>query len=848
MSPSFPLFFCFFIVTTSVRALPSFAQNSLTRKSTTEVVDSNLVTNAATSLYSSALSPTVLEGETLPSVINRTESLLIPAVKSSVNESHSSVTSPTKQEASDTPTTTGETNGTEGEVSTSPTKNGALITATERTTSSISSTKMEPLLVDATEEEVPLSRTTNGANEETLFINDTPALTEKSSLIIESVGREGRNSNDVLFSDETQAFKNKSLASQLEEGKILASAVPSREVTKAVFTPPVIAKKCCESNEFWDGSNCVAGTIPFPFDPFIGATQDSESGRNNFTWETMMPNCPEDFKYQVIRLPGEDASLRANKTHSYLEWTELSMTRQTTQYCIGQQQDGDYSAVTCMADEEKVCNGGTCIRKCCPQGEVKSHTDCKPGNWNLSLSFYSLSGDESEAPRDLQLVPLVPKCPYKATVKFSSGYWLLPTGKLYLNQSGQILDNNKFCTEYYIEALENVVIHCFDQPSPVQTWKVYLAPIGMIISILCLAFLILLHFSTKKLMNVQGYCFLCYSISLLLAYVGFFVSFKYSKQLHNTHCVLNALFSQFTLHAAFFWLSVMCFDIWRVIRSSLKCIPLTGILEKDKQKFLLYASYAFGCPLVIVLVTLIIQFLPQEASAGLIVPGFGEESCWFAGELAQFLYFYLAIATLIVLSLCMLGHVIYMLCQAEPGMGCCLRKSKGPRAFNRKHLSLFRQRLMIFVLMAICWSTEVLSLKIPPKDAWVVTDLLNTLQGVIVFIIFLLSKQKRQLVKESLLKIFKKTNEDTAENQQQRDGRIRSGRFPRNFEEHSWKHRAVTEGDGEYALRDTSVLWWGWESQSSPTPREWFTRRMQRRRSQRRVQARARRKERCQRG
>ncbi|XP_064121712.1 probable G-protein coupled receptor Mth-like 1 [Macrobrachium nipponense] len=300
-------------------------------------------------------------------------------------------------------------------------------------------------------------------------------------------------------------------------------------------------------------------------------------------------------------------------------------------------------------------------------------------------------------------------------------------------------------------------MYCFEKPSEVQTWKVYLAPIGMIMSILCLTFLILLHFSTKKLLNLQGYCFLCYSISLLLAYVGFFVSFKYSKQMNNMHCVFNALFSQFTLHAAFFWLSVMCFDIWRVIRSSVKLIPLAVILEKDKQKFLLYASFAFGCPLVIVLVTLLMQSLPNKATKGLIVPGFGEESCWFAGELAQFLYFYLAIATLIALSLCILGHVTYMLRQAEPGMGCCLRKSKGPRAFNRKHLSLFRQRLMIFVLMAICWSAEVLSLWIPPKDAWVVTDLLNTLQGVFVFIIFLLSKQKRQLVKERLHKIFKKT-------------------------------------------------------------------------------------------
>ncbi|XP_066948926.1 probable G-protein coupled receptor Mth-like 1 [Macrobrachium rosenbergii] len=821
MSPSFPLFI-YFLIVINVHSLPSSAQDSLTTKSPTEVVDSNLTTNTATSLDSLLLSPTVVEGITLSAVIpNRTEPLPIPTVTSSTNETYSSAISPTNQEASDSPSTTGEalTNGTGRVSSNIPTKTGDLITTTterttpsspesngepplitaaERETSSISTTKKGPLLINATEEEALLGHTTHGTNEEALFINGIPALTEKISPIIESTGREDRISNDFSFNNETKTFTDKTSAiasaplsttispsstSQLEEGpfqvtphltkpqrqekKMLAS-IPTKEVTKATVTPSVKAKKCCGASEFWDGANCVAKTNLSPFDPSTVAKQDSESGLYNFTWETMMPNCPKDYKYKVIRFSRKDVSLRANKTQSYLKWTELSMTRQTSQYCIDQQHDGNYYAVTCMADEEKVCNGGTCIRKCCPQGEVKSHTICKPENWNLNLSFYTLAGDASEAPQDLQLVPLVPNCPHKTTLKFSRFYRLLLNGKLYIKETGQTIDNNKFCTDYYMEEAENFVMYCFEKPSSVQELKVSLAPIGMIISILCLVFLILLHFFTKKLLNVQGYCFLSYSASLLLAYVGFFVNFKFAKQMHYQHCVFNGLFSQFTLHAAFFWLSVMCFDIWRVIRSTVKCIPLTGILEKDMQKFFLYAAYAFGCPLAIALVTLIMQSLPPESSAGMIVPGFGKESCWFADELAQFLYFYLAIATLNTLSLCMLGHVIYLLCQAEPGMACCLRKSKAPRAFNRKHLSLFRQRLSIFAMMAICWFTEVLSLKIPPKDAWVVTDILNTLQGVIVFIIFILSKQKRQLVKESMQRIYRKT--------------LRNGRFPETSE------------------------------------------------------------------
>ncbi|XP_068209578.1 probable G-protein coupled receptor Mth-like 1 isoform X1 [Palaemon carinicauda] len=631
------------------------------------------------------------------------------------------------------------------------------------------STNIEAPLATAREIEPSLSPSTN---KDALLINDTSLLSEDISHIVKFVREENHSNNDVSANNETKAFStrpstNDSLSfvsSQTEEHppqmtkphelekRILALNETVEEGIKTKSKPTVIAKKCCENSEILLGTHCVAKTNPSPFDPLIGNKQDSDSIPHGFSWDTMMLTCPENFKYREISFPDTGVPLGANGVQSYLQWTDLSMRRQTSQYCIDQKQDGGYTALMCMADKEKICDKATCIKKCCGHGEVKSHSTCVSGSPNSNLTFYNLAGDVSDAPPDLQLLPLVPDCRYKATLKFEGSYHFLLNGKLYLTGSEQIIDNDMFCVDYYKESHEYIVIYCISQPSAVQDWKLKIAPIGMFISIVCLVLLILFHFFAKKLLNVQGYCFLSYSTSLLLAYIGFFVNFQYAKHMQYEHCVFNGLFSQFTLHAAFFWLSVMSFDIWKVIRSTVKCIPLTGILEKDMQKFLLYSAYAFGCPLIIVVVTFCMQSLSPEASAGLIVPGFGKESCWFADEKAQFLYFYLVIATLNTASLCMLGHVILLLSQAESGVSCILQKNKA-----RKHLALFRQRLSIFAMMAICWFTEVLSLKIPPKEAWVVTDILNTLQGVIVFIIFMASKQKRQLVQAGMKKIFRRT-------------------------------------------------------------------------------------------
>ncbi|XP_064122170.1 uncharacterized protein LOC135226486 isoform X2 [Macrobrachium nipponense] len=702
MSTSF-FFFKYLLIATNVLSLSSL-QDSWTTKSPTEVVDSNLTTNAATSLDSLLLFPTAMVMVTKSSDIsNRTESLLIPTMTSLTKETRSQVITPAEGEGSVSPATTREAlliSATEKESSLGPTANGGLtISATERVASLSPSTEDESLLISATGRETFLSQATNG---EPLFVSGTPTLTETLSHNTESVGIGNRSDNDFPSYDETETVTKKPFAiassptisttvlpswiSQTEENpfqvtshlpkphqlekKILASTAPHTEVT----VPNVIANKCCENSEFLNGTDCVAKTNPSSFDPPTGAKQDAESVRYNFIWEKNLPNCSIDFKYKVITYPGKDGSLRAEGLQSYLNWDELSLTRQTTQYCIGQRHDGNFTAIICTADEEKMCKGRTCIRKCCAEGEVKSSANCKRENWSLNLTFHTTEGAASEAPLDLKVAPLFDlHCPNGYTAKSGDGFHLLQNGKLFIIQSEKTIDNQKFCTDYDMRKKTNFVRYCLEGRSLIQEWKAILAPIGMIISIHCLAFLILLHFSTKKLMNVQGYCFLSYSISLLLEYVGLIVSYKYSKQLHKTLCIFNE-------------------------------------------------------------------------------------------KMAQFLYLYLAIATLNILSLCMLSHVIYLLCLAEPGMECCHQKRKAPRAFNRKHLSLFRQRLSLFVVMTFCWFTEVLSLKIPPMDAWVVTDLLNTLQGVIVFIIFLLSKQKRQLVKESLQEIFKMTLQRTDSN------------------------------------------------------------------------------------
>lgn len=67
---------------------------------------------------------------------------------------------------------------------------------------------------------------------------------------------------------------------------------------------------------------------------------------------------------------------------------------------------------------------------------------------------------------------------------------------------------------------------------------------------------------------------------------------------------------------------------------------------------------------------------------------------------------------------------------------------------KKKNFSRFNLYLKLFIVMGINWSMEIISwlCKGTPEYVWYVTDLANTLQGVIIFIIFVWKPKIKRLL------------------------------------------------------------------------------------------------------
>ncbi|KAK4297995.1 hypothetical protein Pmani_029618 [Petrolisthes manimaculis] len=331
-------------------------------------------------------------------------------------------------------------------------------------------------------------------------------------------------------------------------------------------------------------------------------------------------------------------------------------------------------------------------------------------------------------------------------------------------------------------------------------------PVCHAISLVFLALTVVCYCLVPVLLQQGGWCQLFHVLSLMLAYSSKFAQQLFGQYWNGPTCIAMAVVLQFGFLCTFFWLSVLCFEVWRKIKSLNKLLPAT------KQPLKSYLLYAFGGPFLICTVTVCMQFWAPSDVVGVVKPHLGVSRCWFYDTLATLVYFFGPIAFLFTCNIVFITHTFWIYRQIErnakvlKNLGGEKTSSEGSAAASktlrteasktltteasktlrteasktltteasktlrteasktlrtaehkyrrRDYVADFKQQFSLLVLMSICWVTEVLSWKIPPLVMWAATDILNTLQGFFVFIIFVANRSKRKHLKKKFPTVF----------------------------------------------------------------------------------------------
>ncbi|KAG5321077.1 MTH2 protein, partial [Pseudoatta argentina] len=416
----------------------------------------------------------------------------------------------------------------------------------------------------------------------------------------------------------------------------------------------------------------------------------------------------------------------------------------------------------------QMCENITCIPLCCPLGKRLKITqindiikeECVVGQSNYPFPdvYEYVIDDSKRIPIGKKLDQMFPltihdPCQYQRYVlepeiRQIDDYLFLSNGSLY-----QPYINESIITSYCLAVWKNDkkvdVTVCFDSKAEdVPEEKKKIPVVGLIVSLPFLLATFVVYSILPELWNMHGYTLRGYVGSLFVAYT-FLVTIQLIHQaiISYSACITFAFIIHFSFLASFFWLNVMCFDIWwtfggfRSLQGSVK--------QRERKKFIIYSIYAWGSASLLSIICAIMDFVPSVPKE-LIRPEIGVTKCWFNTDEARALYFYGPMGVTVICNICLFISTALKIVRHKKDTAHHLRGSESRRHDDNKQW--FNLYLKLFIVMGINWSMEIISwlFKSAPPYIWYLTDLTNTLQGLIIFIIFVWKKK----IKRLLLKRF----------------------------------------------------------------------------------------------
>ncbi|RVE50886.1 hypothetical protein evm_004453 [Chilo suppressalis] len=403
------------------------------------------------------------------------------------------------------------------------------------------------------------------------------------------------------------------------------------------------------------------------------------------------------------------------------------------------------------------CIGRLCVWKCCPKGQAMYGRVCGDSDLGVVNPFSptvfkglepsNVKAHERFFYMDNRL------CDDRYLVNTS-----LPYNEIYLQQNATLYeisngrqqwhDPTVYCLDMMTDANGTMELRldaavCYPEPTD-DSNALYIAyAVGLLLSVPFLLATFMVYAFIPDLRNLHGMCLMAYCAGLMVAYI-FLAYLKVQSGevgVAMTGCLVVAFFVYYFFQTSFFWLNVMCFDIWRTFSGYRGG---SNNKRREVRRFLLYGAYAWGVPLVLASCTIGMQF--ADLPPGVVKPGIGSRRCWFEDWLGELVYFFIPVLVLVVCNVVLFTVTSYRIRSIHQETAIL----KGSESARSDKLKRDKQRyglyLKLFVVMGVNWSVELISFAVGGSNwYWILVDISNIALGFFIFFIFVWKKKVRNL-------------------------------------------------------------------------------------------------------
>ncbi|XP_045498416.1 G-protein coupled receptor Mth2-like [Colias croceus] len=403
------------------------------------------------------------------------------------------------------------------------------------------------------------------------------------------------------------------------------------------------------------------------------------------------------------------------------------------------------------------CIGRLCLWRCCDPGQAFLNRSCTDMNIP-EINPFNPPVFKGTQPTNISALER-----FFYMHKISCEKYLVPSNfmeeEIYIQENGTLYEvsmNNpllhsqsKFCVEMMQDGSSPtprlVAGVCYPDEVEDDSAVLYIAyGIGLMLSVPFLLATFFVYAFIHELRNLHGMCLMAYCAGLIVAYI-----FLAYLKMHTgkigvamTGCYVIAFIVYYAFQSSFFWLNIMCFDIWRTFRG----YRGSSNKRREKKRFAMYGAYAWGVPIILTIITIAMQF-SENLPSNVITPGFGSRKCWFENWISELVYFFTPVFVLVVCNVAFFAITAYRIRSIRQETAIL----KGAESARSDKLIKDKQRfglyLKLFVVMGVNWSVEVISFAVGGSNwYWILVDLSNIALGIYIFFIFVWKKKVRNLV------------------------------------------------------------------------------------------------------
>lgn len=272
----------------------------------------------------------------------------------------------------------------------------------------------------------------------------------------------------------------------------------------------------------------------------------------------------------------------------------------------------------------------------------------------------------------------------------------------------------------------------------------YVTIVGLGISMLFLVLHFVAFCIVPDLRNLSGKNLMSQCFALFCAYFCF-ISGQFDS-LSVGSCSLVAFLTFYFFQVSFFWMAVMAYDVWRTLKMATTELRVSS--GKQIKRFVAYSFFTWVTPLFILMILALAQYTDKFPPA--YRPGFMRAPCWFKQRRSLLVFFATPLFAI------MLANVILFIASARMivmtgNTSIVSQQSK----LQRRNFKLY---LRLALLMGFTWVVGLVAGYADWPFLFYVFVILNTLQGLFIFLAFSCSSKVRGYLKNKF-KLTSRTKE-----------------------------------------------------------------------------------------